>query len=74
MAKNNKINIDIKDQLTHLVINEKNESPESFDKIYNYIWQNTRRKTVGGLRLTEEGYQIFINDLKLKSYDIKFVT
>jgi hypothetical protein len=64
--------MDIKRHLTQLVINEKNEPSESFDKLYNYIWQNPRKKSSGGLRLTEEGYQLLVNDLDLKSYSIYF--
>ena len=65
-------NMDIKRHLTQLVINEKNETSESFDKIYNYIWQNPRKKLSGGMRLTEEGYQLLVNELDLKSYSIDF--
>ena len=65
-------NMDIKRHLTQLVINEKNEPSESFDKLYNYIWQNPRKKSSGGLRLTEEGYQLLVNELDLKSYSIDF--
>jgi hypothetical protein len=64
--------MDIKRHLTQLVINEKNEPSESFDKLYNYIWQNPRKKSSGGLRLTEEGYQLLVNELDLKSYSIDF--
>ena len=64
--------MDIKRRLTQLVINEKNEPSESFDKLYNYIWQNPRKKSSGGLRLTEEGYQLLVNELDLKSYSIDF--
>lgn len=42
------------------------------DKQHKIIWQNTRKKEVGGNRLTDEGYRIFIEDLGIKSYSIEF--
>lgn len=35
-------------------------------------WQNTRVKSSGGLRLTEEGYDMITNDLQLATYDVPF--
>jgi hypothetical protein len=35
-------------------------------------WQNTRAKSEGGLRLTDEGLRMIIEDLKLATYDIPY--
>ena len=35
-------------------------------------WQNTRNKTSGGLRLTDEGYRFITEELDLKTYTIPF--
>ena len=35
-------------------------------------WQNTRNKSEGGLRLTEEGYRFITEDLQLASYDVPY--
>lgn len=35
-------------------------------------WQNTRAKESGGLRLTEEGYDMITQELNLATYDVPF--
>jgi len=35
-------------------------------------WQNTRNKSEGGLRLTDEGLRFIIEDLELTTYDIPY--
>lgn len=35
-------------------------------------WQNTRNKTEGGLRLTDEGLQFIIETLQLSTYDVPY--
>lgn len=35
-------------------------------------WQNTRVKSEGGLRLTDEGLRMIVEDLKLTTYDIPY--
>jgi hypothetical protein len=36
------------------------------------LWQNPRKKAVGGMRLTDEGFAVFIEKMDMKSYDIEF--
>ena len=35
-------------------------------------WQNTRKKDSGGLRLTDEGLRIVLEEVKLTTYDIPY--
>lgn len=35
-------------------------------------WQNTRIKDTGGLRLTDEGYRVLVEDLKITTYDVPY--
>jgi len=35
-------------------------------------WQNTRTKDTGGLRLTDEGLRMIMEDLQLSTYDIPY--
>jgi len=42
-------------------------------KLYHRQWfKNTRSKTVGGLRLTDEGYAFLIYEMKLAEYTVPF--
>jgi hypothetical protein len=42
-------------------------------KLYHRQWfKNTRNKTVGGLRLTDNGYAFLISEMKLAEYEIPF--
>ena len=35
-------------------------------------WQNTRVKDQGGLRLTDEGFRVVIEDLQIATYDVPY--
>ena len=35
-------------------------------------WQSHRSKDIGGLRLSEEGFDYLVNELELRSYEIPF--
>lgn len=35
-------------------------------------WQNTRTKSEGGLRLTDEGLRFIMEDLELQTYDVPY--
>lgn len=35
-------------------------------------WQNTRSKDTGGLRLTDEGLRMVIEDINLSTYDVPY--
>ena len=35
-------------------------------------WQNTRSKDTGGLRLTDEGLRMVIEDIELSTYDVPY--
>ena len=47
-------------------------SEASIKEYFSVWWQNTRTKSEGGLRLTEEGYRLISEDLDLTTYDIPF--
>lgn len=47
-------------------------SEASIKEYFSVWWQNTRTKSEGGLRLTEEGYRLISEDLELTTYDIPF--
>jgi len=36
------------------------------------LWQNTRAKSEGGLRLTDEGFRMVTEDLELSTYDVPY--
>lgn len=66
--------MDVKSHLTK-VISTQLEWPldeKSLKKNQAVIWQNPRKKTVGGFRLTDEGYKVFTEKMELKNYDIEF--
>ena len=45
---------------------------KTLEKNHAVIWQNPRKKTQGGMRLTEQGYEVFTEKMEMKSYDIEF--
>lgn len=66
--------IDVKTDLTVIVSQQMGwlTDKPTLAKTSNIIWQNTRTKKNGGLRLTDEGLRIFCDVLGLKKYDIEF--
>lgn len=46
--------------------------PKTLSKNHNLIWQNPRKKSNGGYRLTDYGYDLFKNQIDMKSYEIQF--
>ena len=45
---------------------------KTLSKNYQLIWQNTRKKSIGGFRLTDYGYDILKNQLQMKSYEVHY--
>lgn len=42
-------------------------------KLYHRQWfKNTRIKSTGGLRLTDQGYEFLISEMKLAEYEVPF--
>jgi hypothetical protein len=42
-------------------------------KLYTRTWwQNNRKKDVGGLRLTDQGYEFLVGELEMREYEIPF--
>ena len=66
--------MDIKRQLTEIITKELGwpEDPETIEKNHALIWQNPRHKETGGFRLTDIGYETFVEKMDIKSYDIEF--
>lgn len=63
--------MDIKQQLTDLLAKKLNWSDSETKEKYHVIWQNTRRKEIGGMRLTEEGFRLLTEELDLQTYEIE---
>jgi hypothetical protein len=66
--------MDQKHQLTQIVSQQLGwpDDPKSIEKNHSLIWQNPRKKTQGGMRLTDEGFITFTEKMDMKSYDIDF--
>ena len=66
--------LDVKSQLTKLVSEHLGwpADAKSLQKNHAVLWQNPRKKDVGGMRLTEQGYEVFTTQMEMKSYDIEF--
>lgn len=66
--------LDTKSQLTKLVSEHLGwpTDSKSLQKNHTIIWQNPRKKDVGGMRLSEQGYEVFTSQMEMKSYDIEF--
>jgi len=66
--------LDVKSQLTKLVSEHLGwpADAKSLQKNHAVLWQNPRKKDVGGMRLTEQGYEVFTTQMEMKSYDIDF--
>jgi hypothetical protein len=66
--------MDVKSHLTRVVSEHLGWPTDSktLDKNLSLLWQNPRKKAVGGMRLTDEGFAVFIEKMDMKSYDIEF--
>ena len=66
--------MDPKSQLTKIVSTHLGwpMDPKTLEKNHAVIWQNPRKKAQGGMRLTEQGYEVFTEKMEMKSYDIEF--
>ena len=66
--------MDVKHQLTQIVSTQLGwpTDAKTLEKNHKLIWQNSRNKATGGMRLTDEGFEIFIEKMDMKSYDIEF--
>ena len=62
-----------KEVYTKLFLNQLDKSTDSTN-LKQYIpiwWQNTRNKNSGGLRLTDQGYEV-LQEIDLATYDIPY--
>lgn len=66
--------MDLKQHLTKVISEQLGwpTDPKPLGKNHAIIWQNPRKKSKGGFRLTEKGFEIFTEMMELKSYDIEF--
>ena len=66
--------MDIKQHLTKIVSEQLGWPAEgkALAKNHQLIWLNPRKKDVGGMRLTDEGFAVFTEQMEMKSYDIEF--
>jgi hypothetical protein len=51
---------------------DKSVSQASLKEYMPLWWQNTRNKSEGGLRLTDEGFRVLTEDIKLATYDVPY--
>ena len=63
--------MDAKYSLTDAIGNNLGWTDAEKKEKHSIIWQNPRKKAVGGLRLTDEGHRIFTEDADIKSYNIE---
>jgi hypothetical protein len=63
-----------KETFTKIFLQQKEKSTDSANiKLHMYKWwQSHRSKDVGGLRLSNEGFEYLTNELQLRSYEIPF--
>lgn len=66
--------LDDKTQLTLLISNHLSwlVDPKNLEKNISIVWQNPRKKLHGGLRLTDKGFDVFTNEMDMKTYNIEF--
>ena len=66
--------MDVKEQLTKIVSEQLGwpVDAKSLEKNHTILWQNPRKKAVGGQRLTDQGFAVFTEQMEMKSYDIEF--
>lgn len=74
MKKNAKVQVQVpvdeKIELTTLIGKHLGWSYAEQAERFGYIWQNTRKGNVKGLRLTDEGLRILSEEMDIKSYRI----
>jgi hypothetical protein len=65
--------MDRKDSYTEIFLKaaEHPQDKETVDKLRPVWWFNTRQKTEGGLRLTEQGINFVENEADIKTYSIE---
>lgn len=63
--------MDVKNSLTNTIGDGLGWTDDEKRRNHGIIWQNPRKKTIGGLRLTEEGFRIFTEEADIKSYNIE---
>ena len=63
-----------KETFTKIFLQQKDKSTDSANMKHHMYkwWQSHRSKDVGGLRLSEEGFDYLVNELELRSYEIPF--
>lgn len=63
-----------KETYTKIFLKAKDKSIDPANvKLHLYKWwQSHRSKEVGGLRLSDEGFEFLVDELELKSYEIPF--
>lgn len=63
-----------KETYTKIFLKAKDKSIDPANtKLHLYKWwQSHRSKEIGGLRLSDEGFEYLVNELELKSYEIPF--
>jgi len=59
-------------QLTELLGNTLGWTDAERAEKHCLIWQNTRKRNSGGLRLTDEGFRVFTEDMDIKHYYMEF--
>ena len=66
--------MDVKSHLTNIISTQLGwpTDPKTLEKNHSVIWQNPRKKDQGGMRLTDKGFEIFTDQMEMKSYDIEF--
>ena len=63
-----------KETFTKIFLQQKDKSTDSANMKHHMYkwWQSHRSKDIGGLRLSEEGFDYLVNELELRSYEIPF--
>ena len=66
--------MDVKTQLTQIVSTQLGwpTDAKTLEKNHSVLWQNPRKKSQGGMRLTEAGFEVFVEKMEMKKYDIDF--
>jgi hypothetical protein len=66
--------MDVKSHLTKIISTQLGwpTDPKGLEKNNSVLWQNPRKKAEGGMRLTDEGFVVFTEQMDMKSYDIEF--